>query len=88
MVVHVLISDEGKLLGLFTSGVDAHEVHKQYPRSTVSRMRLNEHIPPCQHEYEANERFEGLQPGSASSQLVVAGLPCQSLTGEHLHSLS
>ena len=58
MVVHVLISDEGKLLGLFTSGVDAHEVHKQYPRSTVSRMRLNEHIPPCQHEYEANERFE------------------------------
>eukprot|EP01047_Picozoa_sp_COSAG01_P145271 COSAG01_NODE_77471_length_163_cov_98.359375_1_plen_24_part_10 len=24
MVVHVLISDEGKLLGLFTSGVDAH----------------------------------------------------------------
>ena len=35
MVVHVLISDEGKLLGLFTSGVDAHEVHKQYPRTAV-----------------------------------------------------
>jgi hypothetical protein len=47
MVVHVLISDEGKLLGLFTSGVDAHEVHKQYPRSTVvvGGLRSDTFIP-------------------------------------------
>jgi hypothetical protein len=58
MIVHVLISSSAQLLGLFTSGVDCHEVHKLYPDSQVTRMRLNEHIPPCQHTYKADDRWE------------------------------
>eukprot|EP01049_Picozoa_sp_SAG25_P009504 SAG25_NODE_946_length_4635_cov_4.212963_5_plen_75_part_00 len=57
-VVHVLISPSAQLLGLFTSGVDCHEVQKLHPGSQVTRMRLNQHIPPCQHTYEADDRWE------------------------------
>lgn len=40
-MVYVLICADGRLVGLYTSPVDAAEMQKLYPESVVSQCSLN-----------------------------------------------
>ena len=47
MRVYVLISESASLIGLYTSPVDAAEMQKCHPRSTVTVCRLNAEACEC-----------------------------------------
>lgn len=47
MRVYVLISESVSLIGLYTSPVDAAEMQKCHPRSTVTVCRLNAEASEC-----------------------------------------
>ena len=58
--VHAVLTLSGGLLGAYTSGVDAAEQSKRFPRSFVRCMLLNTGLHPCEpHEFEKLPRHYG-----------------------------
>ena len=47
MRVYVLIDNTALLIGVYTSPVDAAEMQKRYPYSTVTACRLNSEARAC-----------------------------------------
>ena len=44
--------------GVYSCAVDAAEACKKFPNCTVVDYLVNSGEEPCEHEYEADDRFE------------------------------
>ena len=61
MKVYILIDHSrwcSPVRGCYSCAVDAAEACKQFPNTTVVDYHLNTGEEPCEHEYEADDRFE------------------------------
>ena len=69
MLVYVVISADGQLVGCYSSPIDAHESARAHADSSVSQCHLNSEVataPDCVHSWTRDPRGPGeILPGGS-----------------------